>query len=83
LIKRKNHLQTVATYERFVKSIHIEKLVYFTKLYPDDIISTEVVTVSDLDAQILFTLMLCTESQVVLVHIVHLCTKIFYLCRVA
>jgi hypothetical protein len=67
LIKRKNHLQTVAAYERFVKSIHIEKLVYFTKFYPDDVISMEVVTVSDLDAQILFTLMLCTESEVVLV----------------
>jgi hypothetical protein len=78
LIKRKNHLQTVAAYERFVKSIHT-----FTKLYPDDVISTEVVTVSDLDAQILFTLMLCTESQVVLVQLIHLCTKIFYLCRVA
>jgi hypothetical protein len=60
LIKKKNHLQTVAAYERFVKSIYIEKLVYFTKLYPDDVISTKVVTVSDLDTQILFTLMLCT-----------------------
>jgi hypothetical protein len=50
LIKRKNHLQTVAAYERFVKSIHVEKLVYYTKLYPNDVISTEVVTVSDLDA---------------------------------
>jgi hypothetical protein len=50
LIKRKNHLQTVVAYERFVKSIHIEKLMYFTKQYPDDVISTEVVTVSDLDA---------------------------------
>jgi hypothetical protein len=82
LIKRNNHLQTLAAFERFVKSIHIEKPVYFTKLYPDDVISTEVVTVSDLDAQILFTLMLCTESKVVLVQLVHLCTKIFYLCRV-
>ena len=80
LIKRKNHL---VAHERFVESIHIEKLVYFTKLYPYDVISTEVVTVSDLDANILFNFMLSTETHVVLVHLVHLRTKLFYICRVA
>jgi len=77
LIKRKNHLQIVAAHERFVEIIHIEKLVYFTKLYPHDVISTEVVTVSDLDANILFKYLLSIETHVVLVQLVHLCMKLF------
>jgi hypothetical protein len=54
MIERKNHLQTVAAHERFVKSIHMEKLVYFTKIYPYDVISTEVVSVADSDGNQFF-----------------------------
>jgi len=57
MIERKNHLQTVAAHERFVESIHMEKLVYFTKIYPYDVISTEVVSVADSDDNQFFFLM--------------------------
>ena len=83
LIKRKNNLQTVVADESFVESIHIEKLVYFNKLCPYDVISMEVVMVSDSDANILFKFMLSTKTHVLLKELVHLRTKLFYICRVA
>jgi len=57
MIERKNHLQTVAAHERFVESIHMEKLMYFIKIYPYDVLSTEVVLVADSDDNQFFFLM--------------------------
>ena len=82
MIERKNHLQTVAAHERFVESIHTEKLVYFTKIYPYDVISTEV-SVADLDGNQFFFHMFWADSQVVLVQLVYLRTNSSYLLRVA